>query len=222
MRGKRKTLNAKDYQDISIWVDKYEDLFSDYDSRDFTERALSDDFILEVRKLVREMPSENIELKFNLLIEPSNPETEAIITKNIHEHFAFFAEVIKDEMDTIFRNGCIMTGLGFALIVALIYVGNVAEANSFLSGSHVALEPIGWFLAWTGLDMMFQQSKKEQETIQFNLKMTKANISYASFGIPLDLMSASETTEGTVETTITTTNTPSKVIPCGNSLRIAS
>lgn len=83
--------------------------------------------------------------------------------------------------------------------------------------------PIGWFLAWTGLDMMFQQSKKEQDTIDFNLKMTKANISYASFGIPMDLMPSTETTEVTTETThTTTTNTPSKVIPCGNSLRIAS
>ncbi len=213
MKAAKKKLHAKDCQDISIWVDKYGDLFSDYDSRDFTERALSDDFIMEVRKLVRELPSEKIEIKFNLMEEPSNAETEAIIIKNIHEHFAYYADVVQKEMNQIFRNGCLMCAGGFGLIISLAFLGAVATESSFINGSHMALEPIGWFLAWTGLDMVFQQSKKEQETIDFNLKMTRSEITFMSFGISLDIPAEE------AETTIAP---QPKVIPCGNSLRVAS
>lgn len=213
MKAAKKKLHAKDCQDISIWVDKYGDLFSDYDSRDFTERALSDDFIMEVRKLVRELPSEKIEIKFNLMEEPSNPETEAIIIKNIHEHFAYYADVVQKEMNQIFRNGCLMCAGGFGLIVSLAFLSSMATESSFINGSHLALEPIGWFLAWTGLDMVFQQSKKEQETIDFNLKMTRAEITFMSFGISLDIVA---------DETQTTILPQPKVIPCGNSLRVAS
>ena len=200
----------KNYSDISIWVDRYEDLFSDYDSRDFTERALSDDFIMEVRKLVREMPSDNIELKFNLMADQRNPDTEAIIINHIHEYFTYYAKVVKKEMDLVQRNGILLSIAGFALIIALIVFGHYVGETTLLSQFHVAVEPVGWFLCWTGLDMIFAQSKKEQTTIDFNLKMARAQLTFASFGMVAEVANGEETQGAT------------KVIPCGNNLRIAS
>lgn len=204
------TEEVNKFNDISIWVDKYEDLFSDFDSRDFTGRTLSDDFIMEVRKLVREMPSENIELKFNLMEEQRDPDTEAIIIHNIHEQFSYFAKIVQDEMKQVLRHGVILSVSGFLLIIFLIYLSNLATHGSLLNGVQVALEPVGWFLTWTGLDMIFQQSKKEKPTIDFNLKMARAQLTFSSFGV----ISNPEHPE---ETAVV-----SKVIPCGNNLRIAS
>jgi hypothetical protein len=39
-----------DVFEISIWLDSYNDIFSDFDSRPFSERTVSDDFLSEVRK----------------------------------------------------------------------------------------------------------------------------------------------------------------------------
>ena len=206
MKKKAKPLTpGNSFSEISIWVDKYEDLFSDYDSRDFTERTLSDDFIMEVRKLVREMPGDKIELNFNLMEDQRDPATEEIIINHIHEYFSSFAEIIKGEMTEIRNKGILVGTIGFLSIIFLICLANMAEEGSLLSAVHVAMEPVGWFLTWTGLDMIFQQSKKEEDTIQFNLKMARAQLTFASFGMSADLDTVG-----------------SKVIPCGNNLRVAS
>ena len=47
------------------------------------------------------------------------------------------------------------------------------------------LDPFGWFLVWNGLDMVFVQSKKEQPTVDFNLKMTNAKLTFMAFGMPV-------------------------------------
>ncbi len=43
---------------LSIWLDIYDDIFSDFDSRPFHERALSDDFIHEAKKMAKEKPGD--------------------------------------------------------------------------------------------------------------------------------------------------------------------
>ena len=42
------------------------------------------------------------------------------------------------------------------------------------------LEPIGWFTTWTGLDYIFQISRKEKNAIDFNTKMAQASIAFSS------------------------------------------
>src|SRR5690349_704077 len=42
--------------ELSIWLDTYDDIFSDFDPRPLNERALSDDFLSEARKMARDTP----------------------------------------------------------------------------------------------------------------------------------------------------------------------
>ncbi len=39
---------------ISLIIDDYEDIFSDFDPRDYIERAISDDFIQECKRSARD------------------------------------------------------------------------------------------------------------------------------------------------------------------------
>ena len=41
--------NNLDYS-ISLWIDSYDDIFSDFDPRPFSARNISDDFLYEVKK----------------------------------------------------------------------------------------------------------------------------------------------------------------------------
>ena len=49
---KEEQINAKKFREgnISIVLDSYDDLFSDFDPRPYRIRALSDDFLLECKK----------------------------------------------------------------------------------------------------------------------------------------------------------------------------
>ena len=181
-----------EYREISIWLDKYEDLFSDFDESDYSARTLSDNFLTEIRKLVQEVEAGKVELKFNLMACEPNPVIEAFIIKNIHDYFASRAKAAKAEMSGILRNGGLLALGGFALITVLILVGHNLTGNMFFKGFEMMLDPLGWFLIWNGLDMVFVQSKKEQPTINFNLKMTNAKLTFMAFGMPVMIEEAPE------------------------------
>jgi len=183
--GTPEMTEQSEYRDISIWLDKYEDLFSAYDSSNFGARTLSDNFLTEVRKLVHEShDSRNVELKFNLMADQPNPVIEAFIIKNIHDYFALKAISAKGEMTRILRTGSLLSLAGFGLITFLVLVAHNWGSFFLIKGAEMMLDPLGWYLIWIGLDMVFVQSKKEQPTIDFNLKMTTAKLTFMAFGMP--------------------------------------
>lgn len=172
--------------DISIWLDKYEDLFSHYDSSELKARTLSDNFLEEMRKMVRKVPASGIELKFNLMQSAPDANTEALIGDNIHDYFTCHAKAARQDKAEIIRSGAIRIIAGFALITFLLIVRNKWSAVLALHGLEMMLDPLGWFLIWTGLEMVFVQAKKEQPAIDFNLKMATAKLTFITFNMPAE------------------------------------
>jgi hypothetical protein len=167
--------------EISIWIDKYDDVFSDFDSRPFAERALSDDFLREVRKMASEKSSGEIELKFHILDDQRNPESEAIIINNLNTHFRHIAEALKSEQQQILMKGVSLLVAGFLLMGFLIILSAMPGKGTLLSGIYTMLEPVGWFMTWTGLDHVFQNSRKAKSNLHYNSMMAHAHIAFSSF-----------------------------------------
>ena len=59
----KKKQNFLKLSQITLTLDKYGDIFSDFDPRSYIERALSIDFLSEIRRASREKPNGVIELK---------------------------------------------------------------------------------------------------------------------------------------------------------------
>ena len=79
--------NTKENYSISLWIDFYDDIFSDFDPRHFSLRNISDDFLYEVKKVCGE--NDFIIKEFKLLIPENerNLKTESIIIKRLHNYF---------------------------------------------------------------------------------------------------------------------------------------
>ena len=166
--------------EISIWIDKYDDVFSEFDSRPFSERALSDDFLREVRKMTSEKPTSDIRLKFHVLSDQRDGDSENIILNNLNKHFHHIADELKNERKEAMRKGYMLLGLGSALILFLFCITTMPVKAAYLSGLNLMLEPVGWFMTWTGLDHVFQISKKSKSALDFNSKMALAKITFSS------------------------------------------
>jgi len=173
--------------EVNIWLDKYEDLFSQYDSSDYKARTLSDSFLAEVRKLVRQATGNQVELKFNIMQDATNAETEAVISENIHNYFVAKAKTAREKMKSIQRNGILMAVAGFLLISFLITMAHVLTESMVWRGVEIMMDPLGWFLIWNGLDLVFVQSKNEMPNINSNLKIANAKLTFISFGMPIML-----------------------------------
>ncbi len=165
---------------LSIWLDHYDDIFSDFDSRTITERALSDDFIHEARKMLKEKPNGQVELKLLVPEGLRNSETEKVVILSVHRQFNRFANVIKIEMKRIRKQGYLMCSIGFALMIAATYIGSFSNKMFYVTALQVIIEPAGWFLTWTGFDNIFANMRKRSPELDFNEKMAQSEIIFLS------------------------------------------
>lgn len=167
--------------ELSVWLDDYDDVFSDFDSRPLTERSLSDDFLAEVRKMVREKPSGNIELKLLIPSDKQKKEVESAVIKNLHTHFRHSAVTIQNEITGTRRRGIRFAVIGFLLMILTSYIISISNHSFFYNTLQIVLEPSGWFLVWTGMENIFYNARNRQPGLDFNLKMAHAEIAFLPY-----------------------------------------
>jgi hypothetical protein len=165
---------------LSIWLDTYDDIFSDFDPRGYEERALSDDFVNEARKMVKEKPDGEVELKLLLPMAARDINSEKIIIKRMHRHFSQFAEHSTKEMNDIRRKGYLMCIIGFIVMIVAANLVTISNKTFYINALQIILEPAGWFFVWTGFDHLFENARKRKPEIIFNQKMAKSEIIFIS------------------------------------------
>lgn len=168
--------------EISLWLDDYDDIFSDFDPRHYSQRALSDDFLGEAKRASRDKTSGTIELKFLVPSHKRNRRHEGLIKKRLREHFTKHFNMIDNERKSIIRQGFIFTWLGVILmfITTYIMVHNI-EKGMLVSFLIILMEPAGWFLLWEGLNLIIFESKRIRPELEFYKKMSQCRIDFLPY-----------------------------------------
>jgi hypothetical protein len=167
---------------ISLILDNYDDIFSDFDPRPFSQRALSDDFLLEAKKASVDKPSGQIELKFMIPASERNSGIEATIKKRLREHFKRHAEQLQQEYKKFVRQGIhfVSIGMGFMVLTAIILYMN-KKGNFIANFMIILLEPASWFLFWEGMRQVIFESKEKKPHVEFYEKMSTCEIKFMSY-----------------------------------------
>jgi hypothetical protein len=167
-------------RNISIWIDTYDDIFSDFDPRLFSERNISDDFLNELRKVSRE---DNFHVnEFRLLVPEKNrnQETETIISKHLHAFFRKNVHACQQQVTQLRTKGFLFVIISVFLLMGASYISSLKSENIFMHVLLVLLEPAGWFLIWRGLDNLISSSRQEMPELDFYNKMVKSKIVFVS------------------------------------------
>ncbi len=163
-------------EDIPLVLDSYEDIFSDFDPRPYSEKALSGDFLLECKKASTDK-SGKINLKFFVPKQKRSPLDEIKIKKRLMEHFRKHLIKKKREMFKIGLHGFNWLILGsFMMLLSAIFLDYKGPFwfNLIISLVH----PAGWFFMWEGLGKIFITSKEKEPDYLFYKKMSNARISF--------------------------------------------
>ncbi len=166
---------------ISMILDSYDDIFSDFDPRPYAERAISDDFLHEAQKVVHEKKQGVLELQFLLPAHLHNPQQDLVIRKRLHRHFHQTKMVIDKERRTTLHKGLLLTVIGFLFMLLASYASLMVQYYSWYSLLLVFLEPGGWFMVWYGLDVVFYQSRQRISKLRFYQKLSRANIIFKPY-----------------------------------------
>jgi hypothetical protein len=170
---------------ISLILDSYDDLFSDFDPRHYSERALSDDFLIECKRSARDKEWD-IELR---LLVPKNKRKhyeEPIIRRRLKEHFRKHLREEEREIRTIRKNGIIWFMIGSVILVISTllfeFKGNLNPVAKFFWDFLLILsQPAGWFTSWEGLERIFVDYREHIPDYNFYKKMSNVNIYFLDY-----------------------------------------
>lgn len=182
---------------ITLTLDTYDDLFSDFDPRPYLERALSIDFLTEIKGASREKPNGVIELKLLVPKALRNTKDETLISKRLRNHFRKHYELIRKEVKKIKKIGFFMVGAGFFMgVLVVLFLENVAhelDHNVFFQNPLlwllmifpsviiVLMEPASWFLIWEGMNKIVFDWEEKKPDLEFYEKMTKCEIIFEEY-----------------------------------------
>ena len=163
---------------ISLILDNYDDIFSDFDPRNYSERALSDDFLNECRKAARDKDLE-LELRFLLPKVKRNLNDELKIKKRLKDHFLKHYKEKQIEIKKVKEEGLVWFIIGALIAFSATFL---YDNKSFLSKFLIIVaEPAGWFTMWNGLDKIFSEIKRLNPELNFYKKMSNAQFYFLDF-----------------------------------------
>jgi hypothetical protein len=102
--------------EVSLQLDTYDDIFSDFDPRPYSSRALSVDFLGEATRATREK-SGQLELRFLIPQHERKKALESVIKKRLRAHFERHVVLLKKEHSEQVEKGIIVVIVGFLLML---------------------------------------------------------------------------------------------------------
>ena len=168
---------------ISLWLDGYDDIFSDFDPRPYSQRTLSDDFLSEAKKFSKERTSGITELKILIPADQRNTYHESVIKKRIREHFRTQYDLLVKERKGMIREGLLFAVIGIILMIITSFMlfNKHPEKSPFLSFLLILFEPASWFLFWEGSRLVIFESKEKKPDLEFYKNITSYGIHFMSY-----------------------------------------
>ena len=166
--------------DISLWLDDYDDIYSDFDSRNYLKRRISSDFLDELRVAMKNQDETINDLILLIPQEKRNKQAEQNIIHNLTSYFKHQLAFNKEKYISRIKKGTLL----FFLAVTLMIVNSILN---FSLGDHlissiirIVLEPSGWFLIWVAFDMLYYDVRMIKKEKLFFTELSKIKIYFQS------------------------------------------
>jgi predicted phage tail protein len=164
---------------IPLVVDSYDDIFSDFDPRPYSDRALSGDFLLECKKASVEK-KDKIRIKIFLPKGKRSGLEEIKIKKRLKDHFNKHFREKRKEISGMKMEGAFWIFMGaIMMVIGAFFLGK--QDLSFAVHLLITLvQPAGWFFLWEGLAKILLSPHEKMPDFNFYKKMANSEISFAN------------------------------------------
>jgi hypothetical protein len=168
----------KGTKEIMFNLNHYDDLFSDFDNKPYHQRAISDDFIQELKREFSEGHCQDVTLRMIVLEKHRNPRMEIIIKRRIEEFFKKqFNKLNKERKKQIITSISLIV-IGLILLLFKYFLINLFKINT-QNVFFIIIEPVSWFLFWEGSYILFFETKSNKLEFEMYKKMSKSKIIFS-------------------------------------------
>jgi len=165
---------------INLILDSYADIFSSFDARPYSEKALSVDFLAECKNAVRDKGEKGIELRLLMPKQQRNFRDELTIKKRLKKHFEKHFLEKEKEISKIRKDGFLWVSLGFFILLGIILV-DIKFAEFFFASFIYILEVPSWFLMWEGMAKILIDVRRVEPEYTFYKKMSNIAIIFFEY-----------------------------------------
>ena len=175
--------HIKDIQDISIAIDSWDDVFSDFDPSPLEQRILSEDFLLELKKRYRETQRGNFIITIYAPLSLKDEASERIISKRLKQYFKFRHLEIQRDINEARRKGVIF------IVVGMFFLANLTMVTYFKMLTSLVIDllsiivmPLGWFCVWEGFSRIIEPSPLLKQDLELFGKLSRASFKFKYAG----------------------------------------
>jgi Fe2+ transport system protein B len=165
---------------ISVWLDNFDDIFSDFDPRTYSERTISDDFLNELRKRTAENNRPINEIRLQLPEKERKSDFESLIAKRIHQIIKLELKQHMNQLKRLRAMGFLFLSIGIILIFFTMFSEGYSKIDWIKKMIYALTEPSGWFFTWNGLDKLFSSTEKKLPELIFFRKLSKAKVIFTT------------------------------------------
>lgn len=167
-------------QELSLWLDSYNDIYSDFDSNSYLKRRISEDFLHELRNEVK-LKENHVKDMFLILPENQRDQSsEMIIIASLKAFFSRKFDFHHHKCVIKLRQGLILFITGILIMLLYSWISFHLQNSFFVICLKVLLEPAGWFLVWAAFDFLFYDYSLLRKDEIFFENLYKMNIHFRS------------------------------------------
>lgn len=151
--------------ELNLWLDSYDDIYSDFDSRHYQKRRISEDFLNELRTEMKYMEHQASDLVLLLPGEGREEHSEKIIAGSLTDFFKRQFQFHNKKCSKKLNKGILLFVTGVFIMLLNSWISYHSRETFPIIVLKVLLEPAGWFLLWAALDFLlydFTELKKER------------------------------------------------------------
>ena len=168
-------------REITLQLDTYDDIFSDFDPRPYAKRELSEDFLKEIQRRYLEDKRGGFEVLFTLPSQVRDTAGEALIKKRLRAHFSFMMKNESDSIKKTVKRGYLYITIGATVLLAEVLAFSILhEASALYQVLSVFLVPAGWYGMFTGIGKVVDEPQESVEKKRLYEKFEKANYVFMS------------------------------------------
>lgn len=175
--------HIRDIQDITIAIDSWDDIFSDFDPSPLESRILSEDFLAELKKRYRETQRGNFIITIYAPMSLQDDTSERLVIKRLKQYFKFRYLSVQKEVSAAVARGTIFVLCG---VVFLAFLTLVAYYKIFsilvLELLGIILMPLGWFGVWEGFSRIIEPAPLIRQDVELFSKLARASYKFKYAG----------------------------------------
>jgi hypothetical protein len=166
--------------ELDLWLDSYDDIYSDFDSRHYLKRRISEDFLFELHKEMKYKEHTAKDLIIFLPQDRRNEESEKVIASSLGDFFKGQFLIHQDKCRSKMKNGIVILLSGICIMLINSWLYYRFSPSQTINSVKILLEPAGWFLVWAALDFLFFDLKGLRKERNFYRKLNDIHIYFKS------------------------------------------